>query len=366
MIPVYVLLFSIITVLIAVVLAIVLTSKDEVSVSEASLPKLSTLESEKEKKVYVFLYNDQEFNSKSHDLIKYFKNNYTVFQNHYKEIVQFLEENKSGDCIIMFYGQHITEKLYKIVKYVNQMTEVKSKIVFFTFDFWYRPPNVYIETWKELLKGENHYLTTFSLSDKHLKKFWGGNVPITNKNIVYDFNIWTSYDIALKCQYKEEVKNKICVSGEISEKNYPDRLNLLNFSGVERLEYDRNLSNDYTEQLSQYLCCFYTSVFANKNINTHITLLKFFEILCSGSLMLLPESEKEYTEKFGLKHKVNCWFVDTSNDMEIQKSVEYILNSKNRKEINKIRKKGKELSLQFRSEIKNRELMEKILTALSK
>ena len=74
--------------------------------------------------------------------------------------------------------------------------------------------------------------------------------------------------------------------------------------------------------------------------NSHSILLKNFEILGAGSLLLNPLTEKPYLEKIGLIEDVNCMFIDMTNDKKIQDKIDYILDPKNRKFVDKLRKAG--------------------------
>ena len=92
----------------------------------------------------------------------------------------------------------------------------------------------------------------------------------------------------------------------------------------------------YNKRLNSYFACFSSSVyFWNKN--THIILLKTFEILGSGSLLVMPMKEKKYILNIGLKHMHNCYLIDFSKNLDNQ--INYIFS--NIDLFNRIRKNGR-------------------------
>ena len=75
--------------------------------------------------------------------------------------------------------------------------------------------------------------------------------------------------------------------------------------------------------------------------NCHSILLKTFEILASGSLLLVPLHEKKYYEQIGLFDNKNCMLVDIISDKTIDDKIEYITNLSNSRIIDSIRRNGK-------------------------
>ena len=64
------------------------------------------------------------------------------------------------------------------------------------------------------------------------------------------------------------------------------------------------------------------------------------KILGAGSLLLNPLTEKPYLQKIGLIEDKNCMFVDMTDDKKIKDKIDFILDPKNRKFIDKVRKAG--------------------------
>jgi hypothetical protein len=73
--------------------------------------------------------------------------------------------------------------------------------------------------------------------------------------------------------------------------------------------------------------------------NTHLILLKYYEILASGSLLLCPKSEEKQLNNIGLYSDANCIICSME---DIEKIVSYITDEKNRGHIDVIRKAGQE------------------------
>ena len=353
----YIFISIILICLIIIIIIIVCSSK--VQRKSKKLQNTSKNESKNES-VYVFLYAQNEFNIKSHDILKYFKQNYIVFEKHITTVentIHFIENNQQNEYFLLFYScqRHLRYE-YDIMSYLDTLT------IFFTFDYWYRNDNPYNLLWMKRFVKKNFYITTFARSFEELKNTWASNIIIKNKNIIYDFNLWTCYDEASKVKFvKHPPNNLICVSGETNMYHYPERSVLIGLNNVQRMKY--NINNNYVKNLSQYICAFYSSVYVQSTegykINTHAILLKLYEILASGSLLLCSSTEKKYIKQLGLIHKKNCWIADIET---IQTDINYITNLKNKNEIDKIRWKGKQLSYQHTSEIKYNILMNRILS----
>ena len=53
--------------------------------------------------------------------------------------------------------------------------------------------------------------------------------------------------------------------------------------------------------------------------------MKTFEILATGSLLVMPKKEEEYLKKYGLIHNENCYLIDFSKN--IIEQINYIFNN---------------------------------------
>jgi hypothetical protein len=176
--------------------------------------------------------------------------------------------------------------------------------------------------------------------------FLNKNLEEYKKNVI-SWDMHNCYDNCFVKLNKNPI-NKILVSGCIVDNCYPERNKLINFNNVCLKERGNDVwTNEkaYSEYLNQYICCFSSSNYPYnmttcKTEYSGLILLKTYEILGSGALLLSPLTEKHRLAKIGLIEDVNCMFIDMSNDNKIQEKIDFILDSKNRQLIDNIRKKG--------------------------
>ena len=151
-------------------------------------------------------------------------------------------------------------------------------------------------------------------------------------------------------ELNDKVINKILVSGALNKDIYPLRDYLIKdkqFRGMtEYFKHPgyRSKTIDckyYAEEMNKYVCCF-------TDCAKDYLLLKFFEIPATGSLLLceVNENTAPVMSELGFIDSVNCVFCNKDNILD---KIRYILDETNRREINLIRKKGKELILERHS-----------------
>jgi len=142
---------------------------------------------------------------------------------------------------------------------------------------------------------------------------------------------------------------KILLSGSMSS-HYPMRrfLKSLNHPKIEILTHEDNINGaDYFKYLKNFICAFACCL----NKNTPYIINKFFEIPASGCLLLAyDEYVKNELKQIGFKDGEN--YISCNKNNIIQK-IEWICDSKNKKEIDKIRYNGHQLVINNHSE-KNR------------
>jgi hypothetical protein len=323
-------------------------------------------------KYIVFLLDGYtEFNKKSHDLYLYFKEDdkFDCKENvNINYILNFILENKDNeDICVICYSQKRQQYELEMIKYLNlfKKENFKLKIFIFTFDFWFRGDAPYSKVIKLIFKAKNHYVFTFANNMKQLNDAHNYDYTAYTDKILFDTNVWNCYNSSYTIFNNDPIE-KICVSGAASPISYPERAYLIKLSGqnnnIISLNYVKN-DGCFTEKLNKYLCCFTSSVYVkhlknNKVMNTHMILLKVFEILASGSLLLCPIAEEKYLNKIGLYDNVNMLLVDMNKFIEMQK---YILLLENRDIINGIRKAGYEHAKEnLNSKIKYIEIKNKI------
>ena len=193
-----------------------------------------------------------------------------------------------------------------MINHINTYETIDCKIVFFTFDFWMRG-SPFLDTYvTEVLHTKNHYTITFARDIEHLNIFH--NIAYSPARIRF-MNLWSVNKTSVMDFNHNPIK-KILLSGQW-HKAYPERKRLreLKSPHIEVYEYNnrdtRTINNHYNLILNKYIACFYSSVYVkakkgNKNrVNTHLILLKLFEILGAGSLLIVPNSEVEYISELG-------------------------------------------------------------------
>ncbi len=162
---------------------------------------------------------------------------------------------------------------------------------------------------------------------------------------------WVPYSCADKFipDFNEDPEPRILVTGA-SYPCYPFRNHLfglddnriakLNHPGYQRKYHDSDkcVGYDYFRLLNRYLCCF-----TDASIYKYV-LLKNFEIAGSGSLLLTDDSIIEPMGKLGFIDGVNCIFSNLNN---VREKISWILDARNRDEIDKIRINGMKLVKQY-------------------
>jgi len=149
--------------------------------------------------------------------------------------------------------------------------------------------------------------------------------------------------------------NKVFVSGAINKNVYPLRYLIKNeiifdqyISKLDHPSYGSSshstTNKNYYIELNKYLCCF-TDVSAYKFI-----LLKVFEICSVGSLLLVEDSIKEQLSLLGFCDNISCIMC---NKFNMEEKMKWILDEKNRENVDLIRKTGMVLVKNFHN-TKNR------------
>jgi len=278
----------------------------------------------------IFENNYIPLNEKCHDLLNiYFKNKYNIKYLSYDETKEFIVNNNNIDIKIIFYFYENNTCDFKLYEYfINVMNYVKNidlkcKIFFFTFDFWVRGSIRYSEFITNIYKAQNYKVFTFAYDIEQLNKLHNFDYSKYSNNILYN-NIWTCYNTSF-CEINKNPIKKLFLSGQINT-NYPERLKLCNIDNVYYYKYTKNDvksdNNNYNEELNKYIACFSSSVYVEsvnkKLINTHAILLKSYEILASGSLLVMPISEEIYLNKLGLENMKTCFLLDFNKNLNNQ------------------------------------------------
>lgn len=314
--------------------------------------------------------NHLPYNIKSNDLYTvYFKNDpkFTYLRyNTIEQVKEFVMSKKNmKNVVIIFYMytnyEDITMGLMDFLLSDN-LDNILAKILLVTTDYWYHMVEKIDNTQRKIFNLKNHYIVTFADSLDNLELFHNKNYEEYSNRIIFN-NIWTSYNSSF-IEFNQNPENKIAVSGTIS-RHYPERVLMSNLKNNNIIVLP-NLSfkDEYQKRLNKYICCFASSVHVpnlkdKRLTNTHLITLKYFEILASGTLLLCPDSESKQLNRLGIYHNVNCIMINISDINNIIKTVDYVIDSANREEIDNMRKSGQELArTKLNSEKKYEELMD--------
>jgi hypothetical protein len=293
-------------------------------------------------KYFYIKLQDPGYNLKTNPILKNYISNFTPIHMdekkccNIKNISDILDKyNKINNIIVLYQHRSVTTLKNNIVKYLNNKNNVKFKFYLFTFDFWHSSSAPHF-------KPINFKVITFAKNVEQLDIYFKCNHKKWENNLIFK-NTWCCYNESI-LEFNHNPKNKLLISGSrgscYPERSILDRQSITNKTLiVHKYKFGGNdiISKEfiYNKRLHSYFACFSTSVYPNK-INTHAILLKTFEILGSGSLLVMPLKEEKYIGEIGLVNMKNCYLMDFSKDLNPQ--IKFIFD--NIELFNKIRKEG--------------------------
>jgi hypothetical protein len=277
-----------------------------------------------------------------------FSKYYNILNLDEHETIEFIKNNNNSNTKIIIYFDIKMDSYHVNVLNFIQNNENYSKIYFIVFDWWkvnfpgHDEQNYVISN---IFKANNYKVITIAYDIEQLNKFHGADFNEYKNNIIH-FNFNSAYDLAFS-PFNNNPIEKILVSGQIYEIHYPERSKMLLMDNIEHYQYNmndvNNKTNNYNKTLNNYLCCFTSSVYIynsyeNKILNTNMILYKTYEILASGSLLVMPLTEEKFLNQIGIINGENCLLIDFEKDLNEQ--INTILDINNRNYINKIRYNG--------------------------
>lgn len=179
------------------------------------------------------------------------------------------------------------------------------------------------------------YLRSFCSFNTYGYQLNRWNLPNVNNNYYFPHSARWILDI------NKEPTNRILVSGVVSG-TYPDREYVIKLKHPKidvlwkRRHDDRKtvFGIDFYKKLNEYICCYVDTA-------REYTLGKVFEIPASGSLLLCMNPEiKDIFEILGFQDGEN--YISCTRENILQK-IDFILDPKNRTEIDRIRENGQKL-----------------------
>lgn len=243
-------------------------------------------------------------------------------------------------CNIKIYKKFF-EDMYNILLYINKLdNNIKLKFLFNSMD----PVMTSISSnyLINLYSSSKPYINLMTLNMDDFKNLTKEYSYFKNKNFFF-CPINYSYKLS-QILFNNNPINKICLSGNIRNNVYTVRYNFNEImkkypEKYKLLEYNNNeisiKNNNFSLRLNKYIAAFY----ASHDLYHHSTPLhKIYEILSSGSLLVINEIDEKCCNLLGLinnKHMI----VIKKNEIVINK-VNYILDRNNINEINEIRKNG--------------------------
>lgn len=297
--------------------------------------------------------------AKVHEVVSfYFQNDPdTVFHHDatFSSMVAFIKthRNDSNCCVVFYYHPSIPDLELRLSTFVNglNLQDLKLKILFLTFDFWLRPPLAYTRHLRTVFPSKNCFVSTFAPNAGVLTRFHQRHYD--PQRIIF-MNTWACYRSSF-VKFNENPLNQIAISGAVSVA-YPERRGMVKLMQsspamkkrivlMPKLKAEWNSEQPlYNQRLNQYVCCFSSGVYARVEGKpkldvqfTGIVLLKNYEILASGSLLLCPSNMVKPLESAGLV--VGTHFL--AQDMkQMPKTVLWITDPANREAVDTIRRAG--------------------------
>jgi hypothetical protein len=254
-----------------------------------------------------------------------------------------------------------------IIKYSEYLSPMIKIFCLAVNDWWCHPTPTIFDEYNLNAFYYSRIRYVVCTDYKTLGFFLNKNLEKYKKNIL-SWDMHSCYDNCF-IKLNDNPINKILVSGHVSRWNYWERFKLSKFNNVSIKERGNNVWTDekaYSQYLNRYICCFSTSnhpynMTTKKNEISNLILLKTYEILGSGALLLSPLNQKIQLAKIGLIEDVNCMFIDMSDDNKIQEKIDFILDEKNRKFIDNIRKNGQDHGINNLNSKKKYEILKELI-----
>ena len=313
------------------------------------------------------------YNQKVHDIYNNYITKFTPVEIDLNNLEETLNKLNNSNSTLIFYSENgegnelIT---IKMLDYIKSKT-ILFKLYLFVFDFWIHQKKIPLMILKDevminIFKADKFKVICFANSLEQLNLFHGYDYSLYKHNIIFN-NIWSCYNSSF-CNFNKNPIYKLLISGSRAMPYYNERETMAKCKNNYIQVYDKNLNdltsgnNHYNVMLNSHFACFSSSVHVMPKdkkpfINTHIILLKTFEILAAGSLLVMPVTEQEYINRIGLVHLKNCYLINISKDLDVQ--INYIFT--NIDLFDKIRFEGLNLAKQHLNSSKKIDEMKKII-----
>lgn len=285
-------------------------------------------------------------------LLEYFK---SVKDVKIMSILEVPDLDKNTEDIVIFdvlghYHLFISscEKLLTILKNYKQ-NSYAFRLMYIGGDFFPTSDKRHMIYLKEVLTCTNYKVIHSCMNLEQIFNMWktklNTDISIYRNNYIF-FPFFMEYTDIMQ-NINDTPINTVILCGNIHTKYYPERalikqqIDKQKINNLGYLTFSQN--SNFTKQLSEYIGSIATNIHIPEEnslkieTNAKFFLLKYVEILASGSLLIVDDSIKQEFEMLGLYHMYNCFVTPLS---ELESSVAYITNPENRDIVDLIRING--------------------------
>ena len=332
------------------------------------------------KQLFEYIQNDDMFieinDVTTKDIITFIKDNYeskyillfTIYSQDFKNNKNYTNWNSMVNIMNIYLKQ-----LYNIINYTRSLDKHKChiKIVISPMDIFNGTPqrtrlNRLLYTYPE-----NHFIMPGTINLKSFRKYiidHSENRTLTNETkhlLLNKTRCFTPFCCYKILEFNQNPINKIAVCGKIISL-YPERTKLIKYLNVNIISYNWNdrLSNNninFLKKIHNYKCCFVSNP---KRTHIDSPVLKFYEILSTGSLLLCSTLDKQSHKYLGLENNINCIMIDFNDSNKITDTIKYILDPVNEVIINKIRGEGHKLAKEVLTPLSRYQHLKDIINTL--
>ena len=309
---------------------------------------------ENEKNIICIIKENAQFpNPKSFELFTYYFNNkYKIVNKNAYNICSFIEEkNKYNNVLVFIHDVYLCKFDLITLNHIQNNSNIKCKIYVLPLDWWnmtHKSIKYFNQVTTNVFKANNYKVIVNVPDVKILSEFNGTDYFHFQDNIIC-YAYWGIYRNGIMPINNEPIK-KLFISGSINDRHYPERYFISNLKNENVYVYEYNHSdgdnNNYSVQLNKYLCCFSSSVHLRcrtqkQRTNSHTVLLKTFEILGAGSLLVVPNSEEPYLKKYGLINNEHYMTINFNFSYKhMRNEINNLFEESNLPNINRIRLNG--------------------------
>lgn len=281
-------------------------------------------------------------------------------KSHYLSLIFPMAAQKNENILVI---KQIWAEEIIYLNYIKTLSDTNMKFYFIPQDVFGNPLNyTMLQTLCSLQSNSIRIILSITdLEDyfdnvgdfsKPYPHFRGKMHPLKNPNDALFWTVNYAYGKSFM-PFNENPIIKIALSGHRCEIAYPDRFiieqKLNKYPALyERIPPNRGESfpknnsdetNIFSIKLNKYFANIYTCVY---NYKKSIPLLKLFEILASGSLLIIPLDHQLTCNKLNLIENEHYKVINFDDESNMLNTINYILSPDNRTEMDTIRRQGQD------------------------